>query len=778
MEILLVYPYLVSAYANGIYGLTVLLLFLLALTLGFAFELGKKALSIDSRQISNTGSFKSKHKDELSSLSAIAHANEIPPRRSSPDRLFVGAAAWMELNLRRPPGTAETVDRVSTTEANSLRVVLREPGTTDSPASTYTNLTDALAISRRFRDEDYLLRRRLINNGWIRNDLELDRSPTTDLGPTAPTGFRDWATANIEHIVSYLTDIATKYWSLLNDSATGSEAAMMAIISLGSALAIFTLLVKLTGKFVNSLALIFKSIKSCIARAAGNKKLPSFMTIFSFLTMFFKAVASQRPPQQGFPQQGFPQQGFPQQGFPQQPFPQGTTSQIVGNSPFNTGTYSDISGSSNPATISQTQPAFNYPPTTSHQFTQQTTSNQTAYTIPADTRPISVERSAVWRRFSITDLRSLTTDNYPFDVNFTQLKLIAEKILSLLKDPANDNKAIGELFDHELLEVVFKVFPIKRGDHMHVEPTLIGLALHATHVLAISNGLSNEQMLNLWLHSPDRDGYTRDNQTYAQFFGVGSEVYNLKLLLEGIKGLKHKIKTNRLGAQPTTPYNPNNICGITLQDLENQKIIHDMDPEIIRKFFEFLSQTSDPHYFTHMLKRNCGDALRMINLLLVKAEHFRTGHNRRCHYYHMLFELLNQRGIDVRIGSSPSHYHRLNRNGNNGVNDRLYTMARASVLNYEELGGYLSTEAKRLRNHVSELNDMMDTTWSSALPTPGVTLAYINISPYYHELLKHFFNHNPEFQGASRPRDAADYGSVIVNSWLVQALKDFGSTVT
>nr|YP_010632645.1 NADH dehydrogenase subunit 3 [Cladonia furcata]WBP63451.1 NADH dehydrogenase subunit 3 [Cladonia furcata]WBP63575.1 NADH dehydrogenase subunit 3 [Cladonia furcata] len=53
LEILLVYPYLVSAYTNGVYGLTVMLVFLLALTLGFAFELGKKALSIDSRQILN-----------------------------------------------------------------------------------------------------------------------------------------------------------------------------------------------------------------------------------------------------------------------------------------------------------------------------------------------------------------------------------------------------------------------------------------------------------------------------------------------------------------------------------------------------------------------------------------------------------------------------------------------------------------------------------------------------------------------------------------------------
>src|SRR6202522_2573301 len=51
LEILLVYPYVVSAYVNGIYGLVVMLIFFLALTLGFAFELGKNALKIDSKQM-------------------------------------------------------------------------------------------------------------------------------------------------------------------------------------------------------------------------------------------------------------------------------------------------------------------------------------------------------------------------------------------------------------------------------------------------------------------------------------------------------------------------------------------------------------------------------------------------------------------------------------------------------------------------------------------------------------------------------------------------------
>lgn len=58
LEILLVYPYIVSAYVNDIYGLVMMLIFFLVLTLGFAFELGKNALKIDSRQASSTLPYK------------------------------------------------------------------------------------------------------------------------------------------------------------------------------------------------------------------------------------------------------------------------------------------------------------------------------------------------------------------------------------------------------------------------------------------------------------------------------------------------------------------------------------------------------------------------------------------------------------------------------------------------------------------------------------------------------------------------------------------------
>lgn len=51
LEILLVYPYIVSAYTNGIYGLIIMLIFFFILTSGFVFELGKNALKIVSRQV-------------------------------------------------------------------------------------------------------------------------------------------------------------------------------------------------------------------------------------------------------------------------------------------------------------------------------------------------------------------------------------------------------------------------------------------------------------------------------------------------------------------------------------------------------------------------------------------------------------------------------------------------------------------------------------------------------------------------------------------------------
>lgn len=50
LEILLTFPFAVSEYVNNIYGLLVTLGFIIIITIGFIYELGKSALKIDSRQ--------------------------------------------------------------------------------------------------------------------------------------------------------------------------------------------------------------------------------------------------------------------------------------------------------------------------------------------------------------------------------------------------------------------------------------------------------------------------------------------------------------------------------------------------------------------------------------------------------------------------------------------------------------------------------------------------------------------------------------------------------
>jgi NADH-ubiquinone oxidoreductase chain 3 len=50
LEIVLIYPFSLSEYDNNIYGLIVVLIFILIVTIGFVYELGKSALKIESRQ--------------------------------------------------------------------------------------------------------------------------------------------------------------------------------------------------------------------------------------------------------------------------------------------------------------------------------------------------------------------------------------------------------------------------------------------------------------------------------------------------------------------------------------------------------------------------------------------------------------------------------------------------------------------------------------------------------------------------------------------------------
>jgi len=59
LEILLTFPFAVSEYVNNIYGLIITLGFIVIITIGFVFELGKSALKIDSRQTITTVKFNS-----------------------------------------------------------------------------------------------------------------------------------------------------------------------------------------------------------------------------------------------------------------------------------------------------------------------------------------------------------------------------------------------------------------------------------------------------------------------------------------------------------------------------------------------------------------------------------------------------------------------------------------------------------------------------------------------------------------------------------------------
>jgi NADH-ubiquinone oxidoreductase chain 3 len=53
LEILIIFPFGMSGYENGVYGLLIVLIFIGIVTAGFVFELGKSALKIESRQSYN-----------------------------------------------------------------------------------------------------------------------------------------------------------------------------------------------------------------------------------------------------------------------------------------------------------------------------------------------------------------------------------------------------------------------------------------------------------------------------------------------------------------------------------------------------------------------------------------------------------------------------------------------------------------------------------------------------------------------------------------------------
>jgi len=101
LEILLVYPYSVSSYTNDIYGLVVMMVFFVLLTLGFIFELGKNALTIDSRQTSSNYGDISKSNGYFSGLSALENNSSASNSETTDGevRFYVGIGDEEDLTL-------------------------------------------------------------------------------------------------------------------------------------------------------------------------------------------------------------------------------------------------------------------------------------------------------------------------------------------------------------------------------------------------------------------------------------------------------------------------------------------------------------------------------------------------------------------------------------------------------------------------------------------------------------------------------------------------------
>ena len=306
LEILLVYPYLVSAYTNGIYGLTVLLLFLLALTLGFAFELGKKALSIDSRQISNASAKKSDNVSKLTSQTSLSltskryygtdkgyyyigkrgrsrHYGSINLPLRSVTNGYMAAVCGLYTQPFRPVESVDTVDTMRTLYhvshlpsvpthkpgSHMPSVPTHEPnlhtspiGETSLPASSSgisTSNADLLALSKEQAVKYDLLKNKLLESKKVGNEVE-----STDLGKSS--NFEsDLPTSGLENYISYLRDSSEKYLFFFNDFFSSNQSSMLAIITLSSLIVIFTFLFKLIKSIAKFVKVMFKNISKTIS---------------------------------------------------------------------------------------------------------------------------------------------------------------------------------------------------------------------------------------------------------------------------------------------------------------------------------------------------------------------------------------------------------------------------------------------------------------------------------------------------------------------------------
>ena len=97
LEITLVFPFAVSQSMNEVYGLIVVLIFLVIVTIGFIYELGKGALKMDSRQV--TKNFSGNH--SITSISYLERGQRGTKGSSTSSSSYSGGG----LNKIRRPHT-------------------------------------------------------------------------------------------------------------------------------------------------------------------------------------------------------------------------------------------------------------------------------------------------------------------------------------------------------------------------------------------------------------------------------------------------------------------------------------------------------------------------------------------------------------------------------------------------------------------------------------------------------------------------------------------------
>lgn len=151
LEILLVYPYSVSSYTNDIYGLVIMMVFFVLLTLGFIFELGKNALTIESRQTSfNNGDVSTPHafwSNELPNLTGVLLKSSLIETVDLLQHIVVniesGGEVYDAILDRNAADISSEIDKWAAEKINEIEEAAQNVASSSTPNDTQEDLDKA-----------------------------------------------------------------------------------------------------------------------------------------------------------------------------------------------------------------------------------------------------------------------------------------------------------------------------------------------------------------------------------------------------------------------------------------------------------------------------------------------------------------------------------------------------------------------------------------------------------------------------------------------------------